>query len=55
LDLIFRKGVPMPFEDTAQNRFMGIIQGVSKIGQLELLLEDDSVKTYGIKEIQMLY
>ncbi|MFY0481018.1 biotin--[acetyl-CoA-carboxylase] ligase [Flavobacterium sp. PLA-1-15] len=54
-ELLFKKGVPMPFESVNQERFMGIIQGVSKIGQLELLLEDDTVKTYGIKEIQMLY
>ncbi|RZK11827.1 MAG: biotin--[acetyl-CoA-carboxylase] ligase [Flavobacterium sp.] len=54
-DLLFKKGVPMPFENATQQRFMAIIQGVSKIGQLKLLLEDDTVKTYGIKEIQMLY
>ncbi|MDR6968421.1 BirA family biotin operon repressor/biotin-[acetyl-CoA-carboxylase] ligase [Flavobacterium arsenatis] len=54
-DLLFKKGAPMPFENASEKRFMGIIQGVSKIGQLELLLEDDTVKTYGIKEIQMLY
>lgn len=54
-NLLFKKGVPMPFENTTGQRFMGIIHGVSKIGQLELLLEDDTVKTYGIKEIQMLY
>lgn len=54
-DLLFKKGIPMPFETGVEQRFMGIIQGVSKIGQLELLLEDDSIKTYGIKEIQMLY
>jgi len=55
IDLLFKKEVPMPFENATGQRFMGIIQGVSKIGQLELLLEDNTVKTYGIKEIQMLY
>jgi BirA family biotin operon repressor/biotin-[acetyl-CoA-carboxylase] ligase len=45
----------MPFEDANQNRFMGIIQGVTNDGKLEVLLEDDSVKTYGIKEIQLLF
>ncbi len=54
-DLLFKKGQPMPFENQQQQRFMGIIQGVNKTGQLEILLEDDSIKTYGIKEIQMLY
>ncbi|WP_026705156.1 biotin--[acetyl-CoA-carboxylase] ligase [Flavobacterium soli] len=53
--LLFKRGLPMAFENQQKQRFMGIIQGVSKTGQLELLLEDDSIKTYGIKEIQMLY
>lgn len=55
INLLFKKGIPMPFENNIEQRFMGIIQGVSEIGQLELLLEDDSIKTFGIKEIQMLY
>ncbi len=54
-DLLFKKGLPMAFENQQRQRFMGIIQGVTKTGQLELLLEDDTTKTYGIKEIQMLY
>ncbi len=52
---LFKKGIPMPFQDTNDNKFMGIIQGVSPIGKLRLLLEDDSVSEYEIKEIQMLY
>ena len=52
---LFKINVPMAFEDANQKRFMGIIQGVSNEGMLELLLEDDSIMTYGIKEIQMLY
>ncbi|UOK41286.1 MULTISPECIES: biotin--[acetyl-CoA-carboxylase] ligase [Flavobacterium] len=52
---LFKKGLPMPFEDKDGFRFMGIIQGVTANGKLEVLLEDDSVKTFEIKEIQMLY
>lgn len=52
---LFKINVPMPFEDANQNRFMGIIHGVTNDGKLEVLLEDDSVKTYGIKEIQLLF
>ena len=52
---LFKKGIPMPFEDTAGIRFMGIIQGVTSNGRLEVMLEDDSLKTFDIKEIQMLY
>ena len=52
---LFKINVPMPFEDGNHNRFMGIIQGVTNDGMLELMLEDDSIKTFGIKEIQMLF
>lgn len=52
---LYKKGTPMAFENEQRGRFMGIIQGVSKDGKLELMHEDDSVKQYGIKEIKMLY
>jgi BirA family biotin operon repressor/biotin-[acetyl-CoA-carboxylase] ligase len=52
---LFKIGIPMPFEDQNQQNFMGIIQGVSSIGKLEILLEDDSISEFDIKEIQMLY
>ncbi|KIO52570.1 biotin--[acetyl-CoA-carboxylase] ligase [Flavobacterium hibernum] len=56
---LFRKGIPMPFKslntNNARQNFMGIIQGVSTIGKLQVLLEDDSVSEFDIKEIQMLY
>jgi BirA family biotin operon repressor/biotin-[acetyl-CoA-carboxylase] ligase len=32
-----------------------IIQGVSADGKLRVLLEDDSISEYNLKEIQMLY
>ncbi|MDQ6469512.1 biotin--[acetyl-CoA-carboxylase] ligase [Flavobacterium sp. LHD-80] len=56
---LFRKGVPMPFKNLDSNadgqNFMGIIQGVSSTGKLQVLLEDDSVSEFDIKEVQMLY
>lgn len=52
---LFKIRVPMPFEDQKQNRFMGIIKGVSTTGKLEILLEDDSISEFDIKEVQMLY
>jgi BirA family biotin operon repressor/biotin-[acetyl-CoA-carboxylase] ligase len=52
---LFKKGLPMPFSDENQQNFMGIIQGVSPIGKLEILLENDLVSEFDIKEIQMLY
>jgi BirA family biotin operon repressor/biotin-[acetyl-CoA-carboxylase] ligase len=52
---LYKKGIPMPFEDQNKQNFMGIIQGVSSIGKLEILLEDDAIAAFGIKEVQMLY
>ena len=52
---LFKKGTPMPFADVNQQNFMGIIQGVTSIGKLQILLEDDSVSEFDIKEVQMLY
>lgn len=56
---LFRKGIPMPFKkldpETSGQNFMGIIQGVSSFGKIQILLEDDSVSEFDIKEVQMLY
>jgi BirA family biotin operon repressor/biotin-[acetyl-CoA-carboxylase] ligase len=52
---LFKMGIPMPFETNGSNQFMGIIKQVTQEGKLQLLLEDDSLKTFGVKEIKMLY
>ena len=52
---LFRKGVPMPFKNIKNQNFMGIIKGVSSVGKIQILLENDSVSEFDIKEIQMLY
>ncbi|MDQ6529204.1 biotin--[acetyl-CoA-carboxylase] ligase [Flavobacterium sp. LHD-85] len=54
-DSLFKKGVPTAFRDNSNQDFMGIIQGVSPIGKLQVLLEDDSVAEFEIKEVKMLY
>lgn len=51
---LFKKDIPMTFEQN-DKKFMGIIKGVSPEGRLQVLLEDDSTQSYGIKEIKMLY
>ena len=52
---LFKKGVSMPFSNQNNQNFMGIIQGVNSIGKLEVLLEDNRISDFDIKEIQMLY
>ncbi|MES2576822.1 biotin--[acetyl-CoA-carboxylase] ligase [Flavobacterium sp. ZE23DGlu08] len=54
-DKLYKKGLPMPFSNQMKQNFMGIIQGVSSVGKLQVLLEDDTVAEFDIKEIQMLY
>ena len=52
---LFRKGIPTPFRNPLGESFMGIIHGVSSAGKIQILLEDQSVSEFDIKEIQMLY
>ena len=52
---LFKKGIPMAFETTNGKQFMGIIQNISNDGKLQLLHEDDSTQSYGVKEIKMLF
>jgi BirA family biotin operon repressor/biotin-[acetyl-CoA-carboxylase] ligase len=55
INSLFKKDIPMPFTNLKEEKFMGIIQGISAIGRLQVLLADDSVAEFDIKEIQMLY
>jgi BirA family biotin operon repressor/biotin-[acetyl-CoA-carboxylase] ligase len=52
---LFKMGIPMAFADENENNFMGIIKGVSAMGKLQILLENDSICEYSLKEVQMLY
>ena len=54
-NMLFKKGVPMPFAAAAGNQFMGIITGITKYGKLQILLEDGLLSDFDIKEITMLY
>lgn len=55
IENLFRKGVPMPFKNLQNENFMGIIKGVNSMGKIQILLEDETVKTFEIKQITMLY
>lgn len=52
---LFKKKIPVVFEDGNQNRFMGIIHQVNRLGKIEVVLEDDSIQSFTIKEIKMIY
>ena len=52
---LFKKGIPMTFSLPDGTKFMGIIKSVNSSGKLEVKLENDTIETFGIKEIQLLY
>lgn len=52
---LYKINYPAAFENARGYRFMGIIQKVTPEGKLEVLLDDDSLTRYDLKEIKMLY
>lgn len=53
--LLFRKNKPSTFLDIKGESFVGIIQGVTKEGKLQVLLEDEVISDFDLKEIKLLY
>lgn len=51
LTYLYKKNIPTLFKDRNNVLFMGCIIGVSKEGNLQILVEDAVVKTFGIKEV----
>lgn len=52
---LFKKDIPMAFENADKVKFMGIIKQVLPNGLLELELEDDTLQLFDIKQLKMLY
>jgi len=52
---LFRKDKPSTFKDKEGHLFSGYIKGVSESGHLNVLIEDDIVKSYDLKELQLLF
>jgi BirA family transcriptional regulator, biotin operon repressor / biotin---[acetyl-CoA-carboxylase] ligase len=51
LHYLYKKNVPTTFKNSKNILFMGMIQGVSSEGKLQILLENSTVKEFGIKEV----
>ena len=51
LKLLHKKNTPTMFKDSQGVLFMGKIIGVSPVGKLQIELDDDSIKEFGIKEV----
>lgn len=53
--LLFRKDKPSTFKNKQGELFMGFIRGVSPEGKLQVELEDEQLKQFDMKEVQLLY
>lgn len=54
-DELFRKNKPSTFLNVEGNMFSGFIKGVSNSGKLNVLLEDEIIQEFDLKEITLLY
>lgn len=52
---LFRKDKPSTFRNTDGSLFSGYVKGVTKYGKLMVILEDEIVKKFDLKEIEILY
>jgi len=52
---LFRINKPSTFKNINGETFMGFIKGISQEGKLQVLLEDDILEEFALKEIQLLY
>ena len=54
LDVLYKKNIPTMFKNSKDEIFMGMISGISDYGKLQVLLEDDIIQEFGLKEISFL-
>ena len=52
---LFRKNKPSTFKDAEGVLFSGFIKGVTKYGKLQVIVEDEIVKKFDLKEITLMY
>ncbi len=52
---LFRKNKPSTFKDDEGLIFSGIIKGISDSGNLQVLIEDNIVKEFDLKDVALLY
>ncbi len=52
---LFRKDKPSTFKDSEGNLFSGYIKSIKQSGDLQVLLEDNIIKSYALKDITLMY
>jgi BirA family biotin operon repressor/biotin-[acetyl-CoA-carboxylase] ligase len=53
LNVLYKKNIPTMFKDSNDVLFMGKIIGISSLGNLQIEMEDETVKEFGIKEVSL--
>ncbi|MGJ5643450.1 biotin--[acetyl-CoA-carboxylase] ligase [Formosa sp. S-31] len=53
--VLFKKNKPSTFKNAEGSMFVGIIKGVSESGSLQVLLEDQVIKEFELKELTLMY
>ena len=51
---LYKKDTPSMFKSSSNEIFMGMITGISTNGKIQIQLEDESIREFGIKEISFL-
>lgn len=52
---LFKKNIPCVFQTFDGIKFMGMIQKVTASGLLEVLLEDETIKHFDLKQVKMIF
>lgn len=52
---LFRKNKPSTFRDAEGSLFLGYIIGISEIGKLLIMIENEIVKSFDLKEVAIIY
>ncbi len=52
---LFKKDIPSTFEFSNSTKFMGIIKKVLRNGKIQILLENDLLREFDVKEIKLIY
>ena len=53
-DVLYRINIPSTFKNSEGDVFTGFIKGINNLGRLKVLLEDNLIKSYSIKDILLL-
>ena len=54
VELLYRINIPSTFKNSKGENFTGLIIGVTKLGKLNIMLEDNNLESYDLKEIKIL-